>query len=359
MTPFCPKSRLDRIQLDIDKLTIKMADREHSDVLFEIAMMVRKKYRKRRTKPAWDELISCVVLGASSAYQTAFTTKMLEMDQEPEGQVVLTVLKKLGNELYLVGSLSWTNVESAHETSLIQFNKKKTTTDQWTSGMQCYWCWKLGHKSSDCKRRAAGEPKLLKPGSKIMVAPGGGGGGGGGGSKTQAPCRRCKGKHLTKNCYHDPVNATRGLAGWIVKTKDQKDVGSVAIDSDSSDSFVKVHKPDFSIIAIEQECVVISNSIEASNNGPWLFDNSAVQTIAEKAVELVTIKPITVLSTLGGEVKLIKPGFSLVAIYPYRIKRKIGQSNPTYYWSHSVFWLFCPFCDTVLDCFGVTANVIC
>jgi hypothetical protein len=44
-----------------------------------------------------------------------------------------------------------------------------------------------------------------------------------------------------------------------VKTKDQKDVGSVAIDSDSSNSFVKVHIPDFLIIAIEQECVVISD----------------------------------------------------------------------------------------------------
>jgi hypothetical protein len=243
-----PKSRLDRIQLDIDKLTIKMAVGEHSDVLFEKAMMVRKKYWRRRTKLTWDELISCVVTGASSAYQTAFTTKMLEMDQEPNGQVVLTALKKLDNELYLVGSISRTNVESAHETSLIQFNKKKTT-DQWTSGMQCYWCWKLGHKSSDCKRKAAGEPKLPKPGSKITAAPGGGGSGGG--SKTQAPCGRCKGKHLTKNCYHDPANATKRPTGWIVKTKDQKDVGSVAINSDSSDSFVKVHKPNFLIIAIE------------------------------------------------------------------------------------------------------------
>jgi hypothetical protein len=219
-----PKSRLDRIQLDIDKLTIKMADGEHPDVLFEKAMMVQKKYRKRRTKPEWDELISCVVTGTSNAYQTAFTTKMLEMDQEPDGQIVLSAMKKLGNELYLAGSLSRTNVESAHETSLIQFNRKKTTTDQWTSGMQCYWCWKLGHKSSDCKRRAAGEPKLPKPGSKITGAPGSGGGGDSG--KTQAPCERCKGKHLFKNCYHDPANASKRPAGWIVKTKD---VGTVAI----------------------------------------------------------------------------------------------------------------------------------
>jgi hypothetical protein len=254
-------------------LTIKMVDGEHSDVSFEKAMMVRKKYRRRRTKPTWDELISCVVTGASSAYQPVLTTKMLEMDQEPDGQVVLTVLKKLGNELYLAGSLSRTNVESSHETSLIQFNKKKTTTDQWTSGIQCYWCWKLGHKSSDCKRRAAGEPKLSKPGSKITGAPGSGGGGDGG--KTQAPCRLCKGKYLTKNCYYDPANASKRPAGWIVKTKD---VGTVAIDSDSSDSFVKVHKPDFSIIAVERPSQASSKS------------------------------------TPGGEVKLIKPNFSLVAI---------------------------------------------
>jgi hypothetical protein len=101
-----PTSRLDRIQLDIDKLTIKMADGEHPNVLFEKAMMVRKKYQRRRTKPTWDELISCVVTGASGAYQTVFTTKMLEMDQEPDGQLVLSAMKKLGNELYLAGSLS-------------------------------------------------------------------------------------------------------------------------------------------------------------------------------------------------------------------------------------------------------------
>jgi hypothetical protein len=69
---------------------------------------------------------------------------------------------------------------------------------------------------------------------------------------------------------------------------------------------VKVHKPDFSIIAIECPS-------QASNNDPWLYYTGAVPTIAEKAVELVTIKPVTV-STLGGKVKLIKPDFSLVAI---------------------------------------------
>jgi hypothetical protein len=99
------------------------------------------------------------------------------------------------------------------------------------------------------------------------------------------------------------VNASKRPAGWIVKTKD---VCPVAIDSDSSDSFVKVHKPDFSIIAVECPS-------QASNNGPWLIDTGAVQTITEEAMELVTINPVTV-STLGGKVKLIKPELSLVAI---------------------------------------------
>jgi hypothetical protein len=69
---------------------------------------------------------------------------------------------------------------------------------------------------------------------------------------------------------------------------------------------VKVHRPDFSIIVVERPS-------QASNNGPWLVDTGAVPTIAEEAVELVTIMPVTV-STLGDEVKLIKPDFSLVAI---------------------------------------------
>jgi hypothetical protein len=146
--------------------------------------------------------------------------------------------------------------------------------------MQCYWCWKLGHKSSDCKRRAAGKPKLPKPGSKITGAPGSGGDGG----KTQAPCGRCKGKHLTKNCYHDPANASKRPAGWVVKTKD---VGTVVIDSDSSDSFVKVHKPNFSIIAVERPS-------QASN----------VQTITEEAD--------------------IKPDFSLVAIDSSAIQSELA-----------------------------------
>jgi hypothetical protein len=94
------KSRLDIIQLDMDKLTIKMGDADHPDVLFELAMMVRKKYQRRRTKPTWDELISCIVIGSSLFYQTHFTTIMLKLDGEEDGQVVMTAMKQLGNELY-------------------------------------------------------------------------------------------------------------------------------------------------------------------------------------------------------------------------------------------------------------------
>jgi hypothetical protein len=209
-----PKSWLDRMQLDMDKLTIKMGDNDHPDVLFELAMMVRNKYRRRRTTPTWDELISCIVTGSSLFYQTHFTTIMLKLDHEQDGQVVMNAMKQLVHELYTASHLSRTNVESAHETSLVQFKKKQQ--DQWTQGMQCYWCWKLGPKSTDCSRRQAGQPKLPKPGSTIAGAPGGGGNNNNnnndGGGKTQASrCTRCKGHHHTTNCYHDPANAAKRL----------------------------------------------------------------------------------------------------------------------------------------------------
>jgi hypothetical protein len=229
---YCPKSWLDRIQLDMDKLTIKMSDSDHPDVLFELAMMVRKKYQRRRTKPTWDELISCIVTGSSLFYQTHFTTIMLKLDHEEDGQIVMNAMKQLGNELYTASHLSRTNVESAHETSLVQFKKKQQ--DQWTQGMQCYWCWKLGHKSSDCNRRQAGQPKLPKPGSTITGAPDGGGNNNNsdGGGKTQASlCTRCKGHHHMKNCYNDPVNAAKRPKGWVVGGSGKKEFGTVSIDS--------------------------------------------------------------------------------------------------------------------------------
>jgi hypothetical protein len=252
-----PKSRLDRIQLDMDKLTIKMDDSDHPDVLSELAMMVRKKYRRRRTKPTWDELISCIVTGSSLFYQTHFTTMMLRMDHEEDGQIVMNAMKQLGNELYTASHLSQTNVESAHETSLMQFKKKQQ--DQWTQGMQCYWCWKLGHKSADCSRRQAGQPKLPRPGSTITGAPRGGGNNNNnnnsdGGGKSL--CTRCKGQHHTNNCYHDPANAAKRPKGWLVGGI-KKEFGTVLIDAG-------VHKPDFLIIATEHDCSIDSSIIDST-----------------------------------------------------------------------------------------------
>jgi hypothetical protein len=92
---YWPKIRLDRIELDMDKLTIKMGDSGHPDVLFELAMMVRKKYRGRRTKPTWDELISFLVTGSSLFYQTHFTTIMLKLDHEQDGQIVMNAMNAM------------------------------------------------------------------------------------------------------------------------------------------------------------------------------------------------------------------------------------------------------------------------
>jgi hypothetical protein len=253
---YWPKSQLDRIKLDMDKLTIKTGDSDHPDVLFELAMMVRKEYRRRRTKPSWDELISCIVTGSSLFYQTHFTTIMLKLDGEEDNQVMMNAMKQLGNELYTASHLSRTNVEFAHETSLVQFKKKQQ--DQWTQGMHCYWCWKLGHKSADCSRRQTGQPKLPRPGITITGAPGGGGSNNNnnnnnsdGGGKTQASlCSRCKGHHHTCSCYHGPANAAKRSKGWVVGGT-KKEFGTVSIDG--------VHKPDFSIIAVEHDCLIDSS----------------------------------------------------------------------------------------------------
>jgi hypothetical protein len=109
-----PKSQLDRIQLDMDKLTIKMGDNDHPDVLFKLAMMVRKKYRRRRAKPTWDELISCIVTGSSLFYQTHFITIMLKLDHEQDGQIVMNAMKQLGNEQYTASHLSRTPMLNPH-----------------------------------------------------------------------------------------------------------------------------------------------------------------------------------------------------------------------------------------------------
>ena len=289
-----PKSRLDRTQMDRDKLTIKMAVGEHPDVLFEQAMMVRKKYRSRRTKPTWDELISCVVTGATSTYQSAFTVKMLDIDNEPNGQIVLTALKHLGSELYTGISLSRIR-ESDHETSLIQFNNNKNNSGnenennsqvQWQQGMQCYWCWKLGHKVTNCPRKAAGDSKLPNPGggddnNNNNNTSGGGGNddnnnnddgnnNNGGGGK----CGRCNGLHATKNCYHDPANALKRPDGWIVKEEfSEKELGLSSFSN---------YKPDFSIIAIDIAVDLSSNNNNNNNNvvsPDWKQHASTKQTI--------------------------------------------------------------------------------
>jgi hypothetical protein len=242
-----PKSRLDRIQLDMDKLTIKMGDSDHPDVLSKLAMMVRKKYLRQRTKPTWDELISCIVTGSSLFYQTHFTTVMLKLDHEQDRQIVMNAMKQLDNELYTASHLSRTNVESANETSLVQFKKKQQ--DQRTQGIQCHWCWKSGHKSSNCSRRQAGQPKLPKSGSTITGASGGGSNNSNNnndnndGKKMQASrCTRCKGHHYTKNCYHDPADAAKRPKDLVVNCK--KEIGTVSIDSINRPvDWTGVHKP--------------------------------------------------------------------------------------------------------------------
>jgi hypothetical protein len=147
----------------------------------------------------------------------------------------------------------------------VQFKKKQQ--DQWTQGMQCYWCWKLGYKSADCSRRQAGQPKLPRPGSTITGDPGGGGNNyinNNSDSGSKSLCTQYKGHHHTKNCYHDPANAAKRPKGWVVGGT-KKEFGTSSIDlTNRPVSRTGVHKPDFSIIAIEHDCLIDSSIIDST-----------------------------------------------------------------------------------------------
>jgi hypothetical protein len=139
----------------------------------------------------------------------------------------MNAMKQLGNEFYTASHLSRTNVESAHETSLVQFKKQQ---DQWTQGMQCFWCWNLDHKAPDCPRRAAGDSRLPNPGSNSNTNNNNTSNGendnnnnNGGSGKTK--CGRCNGHHATESCFHDPAYASKRPDNWIVK----KEFSTVAV----------------------------------------------------------------------------------------------------------------------------------
>ena len=110
--------------------------------------------------------------------------------------------------------------------------------------MMCYWCWKKGHKASDCGRRKAGHSKSPKPGSS--TTPASNGGGGGGSSTENQICTLCNGHHMTKNCYYDKANASKRPPNCTPKNG-VKEVGGVALCS--SNAFerkdqLSIHKSD-------------------------------------------------------------------------------------------------------------------
>jgi len=73
-------SMLDHVQLDKDKLTIRMTANAHPNVLFERMFAVKRQYVHRGNgpntiKPSMPQLIACVVNGASRDYSVALTTE--------------------------------------------------------------------------------------------------------------------------------------------------------------------------------------------------------------------------------------------------------------------------------------------
>jgi len=125
----------------------------------------------------------------------------------------------------------------------------------------------MGHKAPYCPRRAAGDSKLPNPGNNDNNNTGNGendnnnNNNNGGSGKTK--CGRCNGHHATESSFHDPDNASKRPDNWIVK----KEFGTVAVGNPRMNEQMAVHKPDFSIIAIDKAVDSSSNNNNNNNNG--------------------------------------------------------------------------------------------
>jgi hypothetical protein len=86
-----------------------------------------------------------------------------------------------------------------------------------------------------------------------------------------------------KNCYHNPANAAKCPKDWVVGGK--KEFGTVSVDSIDR----TVHKPDFSIIAIEHDCSINSSVI----NSTTARDHESSITELKPDFSLVAIDSLT------------------------------------------------------------------
>ena len=95
-------SMLDHVQLNRDKLMIKMTNNEHPDKLFERMFAVKKQYAHRQNgiQPSMPQLIACVINGLSDDYKAAFTTKLLAIKGETDYSKIVEELKEVGNKLH-------------------------------------------------------------------------------------------------------------------------------------------------------------------------------------------------------------------------------------------------------------------
>ena len=88
-------SMLDHVQLDKDKLMIKMTNDKHSDKLFEQMYAVKKQYVHRtNVAPTISQLIACAFNGVSQDYTLDFTAKLLSMRGEIDHYKIIEKLKE-------------------------------------------------------------------------------------------------------------------------------------------------------------------------------------------------------------------------------------------------------------------------
>ena len=137
-------SMLDHVQLDRDKLMIKMTNNEHPDKLFERTFAVRKQYAHRENgiQPTMPQLIACVINGSSADYKAAFTTKLLAMKGKKDHNKIVEELKEMGNELHTTLHKNKDDGSSSlmdGETGLFSAGEDPyKVRDRWLENAECY-----------------------------------------------------------------------------------------------------------------------------------------------------------------------------------------------------------------------------
>eukprot|EP00536_Pseudo-nitzschia_multiseries_P015354 jgi/Psemu1/42207/gm1.42207_g len=181
-----------REQLNQDLRNLKLSAGTPPLELITSIYDLQRKYQYKLVSPALDEL--CV------AFKAALPPYLVQAKGDRAKEMSL-----FGAEMTNVGNTDKRN--------------------KWAKNAVCYWCQEKGHKTYQCEKRKAGEPRVDKKANNNNNNNNNSNNNSSGKSNgqkggTPAKCGKCGGRHKETNCWEDEKNASKRPAGWTSKFKD-------------------------------------------------------------------------------------------------------------------------------------------